>query len=83
MEEITIHYDDISDSINLKAPNDVYYEMYKKAREKAKQCRINAIEAYFEAKQIKTKYMLTDLDDDDSDEEEDSEEENYNVEESE
>jgi hypothetical protein len=82
MEEITIHYDDISDSINLKAPNDVYYEMYKKAREKAKQCRINAIEAYLEAKQIKTKYML-DVLDDDSDEEEDSEEENYNVEESE
>ena len=53
------------DSIFLKNPNDVYYELYKKAREKAKQCRIAAIEAYLEAKQIKTKYML--FDDEDSD----------------
>ena len=75
IEEVTLNYDDISDSIsdsiNLKNPNEVYYEIYKKAREKAKQCRINAIEAYLEAKQIKTKYMLNDLDDD-SDDDEDS-----------
>ena len=43
----------------------MYYELYKKAREKAKQCRIAAIEAYLEAKQIKTKYMLFDEDDSD------------------
>ncbi len=49
----------------MKNPNDVYYELYKKAREKAKQCRIAAIEAYLEAKQIKTKYMLFDEDDSD------------------
>ena len=52
---------------NLKKPNDVYYELYKKAREKAKHCRIAAIEAYLEAKQIKTKYMLFDEDDSDDD----------------
>ena len=66
IEEITIDYDKVAnESIILKNPNDVYYELYKKAREKAKQCRIAAIEAYLEAKQIKTKYML--FDDDDSD----------------
>jgi hypothetical protein len=68
IEEITIDYDSTEpESINLKKPNDVYYEIYKKAREKAKHCRIAAIEAYLEAKQIKTKYMLFDEDDDSDD----------------
>jgi hypothetical protein len=67
IEEVTIDYATVEkDSISLKNPNDVYYELYKKAREKAKQCRVAAIEAYLEAKQIKTKYML--FDEDDSDE---------------
>ena len=66
MEEVTIDYNTIAnDSIFLKNPNDVYQELYRKAREKAKQCRIAAIEAYLEAKQIKTKYMLFDEDDSD------------------
>jgi hypothetical protein len=76
IEEITINYEDVSDSICLKNPNEVYYEMYKNARAKAKQCRINSITAYLEAKQIKTKYMLNDLDDDSDDE---SDDENYIV----
>jgi hypothetical protein len=67
IEEITINYKDLSDSISLRNPNEVYYEIYKNAREKAKQCRIKAVEAYLEAKQIKTKYMLQDLDDSDDD----------------
>jgi len=68
LEEITIDYNSTQpESINLKKPNDVYYELYKKAREKAKHCRIAAIEAYLEAKQIKTKYMLFDEDDSDDD----------------
>jgi hypothetical protein len=87
IEEVTIDYATVeNDSISLKNPNDVYYELYKKAREKAKQCRVAAIEAYLEAKQIKTKYMLFDEDDDDSDdisddddeEEEEEEEEEEN-----
>ncbi len=65
IEEITIDYKTVAnDSIVLKNPNDVYHELYKKAREKAKQCRLAAIEAYLEAKQIKTKYMLFDEDND-------------------
>ena len=68
IEEITIDYATVEkDTISLKNPNDVYYELYKKAREKAKQCRVAAIEAYLEAKQIKTKYMLFDEDDSDDD----------------
>ena len=84
MEEVTIDYATVeNDSISLKNPNDVYYELYKKARAKAKQCRVAAIEAYLEAKQIKTKYMLFDEDseedeedEEDEDEEEEEEEEN-------
>lgn len=72
LEEVSLDYEDITESINLKKPNEVYYEIYKVAREKAKQLRKVAMEAYLEAKEIKTKYMLSDFDD--SDEESDEEE---------
>ena len=76
LEEVNIHYNDVADSISLKNPNEVYYEMYRKAREKAKLCRIKALEAYLEVKQIKTKYMLHELEDS---EEEESDAENDNL----
>ena len=75
LEEISLDYEHISDSISLKKPNEVYYEIYKAAREKAKQLRKVAMEAYLEAKEIKTKYMLSDLDDSDEDEDEDDSDE--------
>ena len=78
IEEININYQDLSDSISLKNPNEVYYEIYRNAREKAKLCRMKAVEAYLEAKQIKTKYMLEDLDD--SDDDDDSEEDDIEYE---
>lgn len=49
----------------LKRPNEVYYEIYKAAIEKAKHMRKVAVEAYLEAKQIKSKYLLEDIDDSD------------------
>lgn len=49
--------------LELKKPNQVYYKLYKAARKKAIKMREKAIEAFLEAKQIKTKYMLQDLDD--------------------
>ena len=56
------------ESITLKKPNQVYYEIYKKAREKAKEAKKEAILAFLEAKNIKKTYMLDDIDDsDDSD----------------
>jgi hypothetical protein len=58
------------ESITLKKPNQVYYEIYKKAREKAKECKKVAIAAYLEAKNIKNTYMLEDNDESDSDEDE-------------
>jgi len=55
------------ESITLKKPNQVYYEIYKKARDKAKEAKKNALVAYLEMKNIKKTYMLDDIDDSDSD----------------
>jgi rRNA-processing protein FCF1 len=54
------------ESITLKKPNQVYYEIYQKARDKAKEAKKNAIVAYLEMKNIKKTYMLEDIDDSDS-----------------
>ena len=51
-----------SSSIQLKKPNQVYYEIYKKAREQAKELKKAALKAYFEMKNIKKTYMLDDVD---------------------
>ena len=58
---------DSLETIVLKKPNQVYYEIYNEARKKAKECKKNAILAYLEAKNIKKTYMLEDLDNSDSD----------------
>jgi len=69
--EIPLEHLDIKEDgsvgIELKKPNEVYYKIYKAARRKAIKMRQKAIEAYLEAKQIKTKYMLQHLGDSDSD----------------
>jgi hypothetical protein len=53
--------------MNLRKPNEIYYEIYKAAKEKAKKMRMAAVEAYLETKEIKSKYMLQDIDDSDDD----------------
>lgn len=55
--------------IKLKKPNEVYYDIYRSAREKAKNMRKLAMQAYLEAKEIKAKYILEDIDISDDDEE--------------
>ena len=55
------------DTITLKKPNQVYEEILKKAREKAKEAKKLAITAYLELKEIKKTYMIDDIDDSDSD----------------
>ena len=51
----------------LKKPNQVYFELYKEARNKAKHAKKNAILAYLEAKNIKKTYMIENMNDSDSD----------------
>jgi len=76
MEEIDFHLDELpeSETVQIKARNDVYYEMYREARRKAKIARDLALSSYLEAKRIKNTYMLDDIkDSDDSDFESDDE----------
>jgi len=54
------------ETIQLKKPNEVYHELYKEARKKAKLAKKNAIIAYLEAKNIKKTYLIENLDDSDS-----------------
>ena len=63
--EVNIELNEAHEAMKLKKPNEVYYEIYRNAKLKAKQMRKAAVEAYLEAKQIKTKYMLDDMDDSD------------------
>ena len=55
------------ETLQLKKPNQVYFELYKEARSKAKLAKKATIIAYLEAKNIKKIYMLDNLDDSDSD----------------
>jgi hypothetical protein len=75
MEEIEFHLEELpeSETLQLKERNDVYYELYKEAKRKAKIARDFAISAYLEAKEIKNKYMLEELEDSDEDEYSDEE----------
>ena len=70
IQEVDLSLDEIpeKDSISIKNKNNVYYQMYKEAKSKAKVARDLAISSYLEAKRIKNLYMLDDTTDtDDSD----------------
>ena len=56
---------DDSESIHLKEKTEVYYQMYREARQKAKLAKSLALSSYLEARRIKNLYMLDDIDDSD------------------
>jgi hypothetical protein len=58
---------DSLETLQLKKPNQVYFELYKEARNKAKIAKKNAILAYLEAKNIKKTYLIENINDSDSD----------------
>jgi hypothetical protein len=66
--DLASNLDNNLETITLKKPNQVYYEIYQKAREKAKAAKKLAINAYLELKQIKKTYMLDDIDESDDSE---------------
>ena len=74
LEEIELFIGE-EEPIKLKEPSEVYLDIYKQAREKAKKAKNEAIKAYLEAKRIKELYMLDVADSTDSDESEEEEEE--------
>jgi hypothetical protein len=55
--------------IEIKSHESIYLEIYKKAKQKAKEIRRNAVEAFLEAKNIKIKYNLTNIANDSSSDE--------------
>ena len=65
--DLDVNLENNLESITLKKPNQVYFELYKEARNKAKMAKKSAIIAYLEAKNIKKTYMIENLNDSDSD----------------
>jgi len=65
--DLHLEKENVDSVIKLKKPNQVYFELYKEARNKAKQAKKNAILAYLEAKNIKKTYMIENINDSDSD----------------
>jgi len=80
LEEVDFNLEQLpeTETIQIKQRNEVYYEMYREARRKAKIARNLALSSYLEAKRIKNTYMLEDIkdSDDDSDLDMDDEDEN-------
>lgn len=75
--EINLDVDEIenSETIHLKEKTEVYYQMYREARQKAKLAKSLALSSYLEARRIKNLYMLEDIDDSDESDLEDLENE--------
>jgi hypothetical protein len=78
LEEVDFNLEELTDSepLVIRKRDNIYYEMYKEAKKKARNARDLALSAYLEAKRIKNTYMLEDIEDesDDSDESEGSDE---------
>jgi hypothetical protein len=73
------------ESVKIKPANDIYYELYRVAKDKARTARKLAFDAYLEVKKIKKTYMLDDSDSDfsnssESENSEDSEDSDGSVE---
>lgn len=69
MEEVVFTLEELptDEKLTLKKPNEVYYQMYRDARQKAKVAKELALSSYLEAKNIKNTYMLNEIDSDTSD----------------
>lgn len=62
LEEVDLDIEsDAESNIELKKPNQIYLEIYRDAREKAKHAKKIAIEAYLEAQKIKSTYLLDEI----------------------
>jgi hypothetical protein len=77
--DLSCTLDNSLETLQLKKHNQVYYEIYQKAREKAKEAKKIATLAYIEMKNIKKTYML-DIDESDSEFSSDSSSEISNTE---
>ena len=62
VEEINIEVPNGNDVLQLSTPTDIYKQMYKTEKAKAKEYRRSAIESYLKAKDIKMRYITKDID---------------------
>ena len=71
LAEVNVNQDTLekTESLILKKPSQVYYEIYKTAQKRAKEIKKQSILAFLEAKNIKNLYML-DIDSEDSEDSE-------------
>lgn len=67
ISNVNLPINDDESHMILKKSNEVYFDLYKEARQKAKNAKKNAILAYLEAKHIKKTYMIENINDSDSD----------------
>ena len=66
LEEINVDSNNLEEyDLKLKDPNEIYFEIWKNSRTKAKKLKKQALNAYLEAKKIKSNYMLNELDNSD------------------
>ena len=61
LNEINLEIPSELESVHLKKPNEVYLEIYKEVKKRAKEAKKKAIEAYLEAKRIKSLYLLDEI----------------------
>ena len=57
------------ETVQLKKPDEVYLEIYKEVKRRAKEAKKRAIEAYLEAKRIKSLYLLDEIESSDDESE--------------
>ena len=63
LEEVQLNLEEITDTVEIKERNDLYYQMYREAKKKGKIARDLALSSFLEAKRIKKTYMLQDISD--------------------
>jgi len=69
LNEINLVMPEDKDTVQLKKPNEVYMEIYKEVKRRAKTAKKRAIEAYLEAKRIKSLYLLDEIESSDDESE--------------
>jgi hypothetical protein len=62
---VDVSLDESGEAVEIKPRNEVFYEIYREARRKAKEARAAALAAYLEARNIKTTYNLASDDEED------------------
>ena len=68
LDELLVEIKPDDETVHLKNPNEVYQELYLEARRKAKIAKNQALQAFLEAKKIKSQYLLDEIEDDSDDE---------------